>query len=174
MAIRFEINHQLIKINPLDLILLNEPEKEEILRNKANNLIDKYLSYAKALDFVPSSLAKAIAYQKIEFQLFSNILPLFFTEKPIDDTFTIQLCNQLNAFYGKNILAKITKVCSTGNFFSCRIFIPENPPAHLYAVVYLILEHLMNNEKLENFDLEKNMSLYQELFERGKLFSEQL
>jgi hypothetical protein len=174
MAIRFEINNKLIKINPLDIILLNEPAKEEILKNKVNILIDKYLAYAKALGFVPSSLAKAIAYQKIEFQLFSNILALFFIDKPIDDTFTNQLCNQLNAFYGQNILAKITKVCSTGNFFSCRIFIPENPPAHLYAVAYLLVDYLLSNQKLEDFDLEQNLSNYRNLYDRAKIFAENL
>ena len=174
MKIIFKENKELIKSSVIDVIQYKIPKQEEVQFNKISNRIDKHLAYAKSLFFMPSSIAKAIAYKKIEYQLFLEVLSIYFPNKEIENQFVKKLTIQMNAYYGQSILAKLTKVCSTANLLTCQLFIPKNPPAHLYASIYSIINHLNNGKKLASFDFKENKTYFDELYIRGDFYSNEL
>jgi hypothetical protein len=174
MKIKFEENTQLTNISPIEVIQFKIPNSEEIQFNKISNQIEKHLIYAKAFDFIPSSMAKSIAYHKLENILFSNILSIYFPKENISARFIENLCLQMNAFFGQSTLAKLSKACSTANFISCRIFTPKNPVAHLYALIYLIVEHLNEHNNLADFDLDEHRHHFMELYSRGEFYAQEI
>lgn len=167
-------NKNLKKISPLEVLNYQIPSDEEVHFNKINNIIERHLVYAKALNFMPRSLAKAISFKNIEISMFSKMFKLYFTNEDISEKEIDKLANVLNAAFAKTRFAKLLKSCITAEVISCNVFIPENAVAHLYSIAYIIDEYLRLKKNLSEFEVDDYIEHYNELYERGKIYSTEI
>jgi len=167
-------NKNLKKISPLEILNYQIPSDEEVHFNKINNIIERHLIYAKALSFMPRSLAKAISFKNIEISMFDKMFKLYFTHEKISEKEIDKLANVLNASFAKTRFAKLIKSCITAEAISCNVFIPLNAVAHLYSIAYIIDDYLRQNKNLSEFEIENFIESYHELYERGKIYSTEI
>jgi len=167
-------NKNLKKISPLEILNYQIPSDEEVHFNKINNIIERHLVYAKALSFMPRSLAKAISFKNIEISMFAKMFKLYFTHNEISGAEIDKLANALNASFAKTRFAKLLKSCITAEVISCNVFIPANAVAHLYSIAYIIDDYLRQNKKVSEFKVENYVEKYNELYKRGKIYSTEI
>ncbi len=167
-------NNNFKRIFPLEVFSYQIPSDEEVHFNKISNLIVRYLGYAKAMEYVPKSMAKAMAFKNIELSLFENLFKIYFPESQINEKDIDKLTNILNVEFAKSKFSKILKACVTGDLLSCNIFIPQNAVSHLYAVAYCIDKHLKSGKNLNEFNPNNYQQDYKEFYERGNLYSKEI